>query len=420
MVDSRRQYKSGSVYLRASDGRWVGTLEAGETIDGRRRRVTVSAKTEALCKKAVEDKRRELIRNGTPLAGVETRTTVAQWAERWQKQTGKDLRPKSWATDASTIKRWIVPHIGKIRLDKLEPKHLIAVTDAMIDAGLSTSSALRAHATMRKMFRDAVVMEKHQIADGIFRMGAPKKAARSRGAIEISTAIELLEQARRNGTEARWMAALLQGMRQGECLGLTWGCIDFGKLTIDVSWQLQELPYRHGCETPCRRRFGGDCPHRTVRIPQGYEYRKLQAGRAERLYLVRPKTARGQRVLPMVPWLTAALIEWRDRAPVNPDGLVWANPDGAPRLSTQDRDEWYALQDSIQVANLAGTVGGRWMLHEARHTTATLLLEEGVDYEVIKAIIGHSDIEVTRGYQHVSTALARKALESVAKRLQIA
>ena len=41
-------------------------------------------------------------------------------------------------------------------------------------------------------------------------------------------------------------------------------------------------------------------------------------------------------------------------------------------------------------------------------------LEAQVDPEVVKAIMGHSDILVTRGYQHVDIDMKREALEKVA------
>ena len=56
-------------------------------------------------------------------------------------------------------------------------------------------------------------------------------------------------------------------------------------------------------------------------------------------------------------------------------------------------------------------------LHAARHTTATLLLEQGVDAEVIKQILGHSQIVTTRGYQHVSLELARRAVDELGQSL---
>ena len=49
----------------------------------------------------------------------------------------------------------------------------------------------------------------------------------------------------------------------------------------------------------------------------------------------------------------------------------------------------------------------------ARHTTATILLSEGVDMEIIKAILGHSSILSTAAYAHVRTDTARAALERV-------
>ena len=55
----RRQYRTGSLYRRKSDGRWLGVIEAGFHKDGTRRRITVSAKTEPAAKQKLKDKLRE-------------------------------------------------------------------------------------------------------------------------------------------------------------------------------------------------------------------------------------------------------------------------------------------------------------------------------------------------------------------------
>ena len=134
------------------------------------------------------------------------------------------------------------------------------------------------------------------------------------------------------------------------------------------------------------------------------------------LHLVRPKTGRGRRIIPLVPWMTEALIGWRHVAPASPYGLVWPRADGSPRRSSEDRAAWYELQDAAGVRSAAGR---RYHLHEARHRTATLLLEAGVDPQVVTEILGHSSIVTSRGYQHVSTDLARKALNAAAERLSL-
>lgn len=48
-------------------------------------------------------------------------------------------------------------------------------------------------------------------------------------------------------------------------------------------------------------------------------------------------------------------------------------------------------------------------IHAARHTVATLLLEQGVALAVVQEMLGHSDIRITRGYTHVAALLTHDA-----------
>src|SRR5262249_57612348 len=52
----------------------------------------------------------------------------------------------------------------------------------------------------------------------------------------------------RNGT--RWSVALALGLRQGEALGLRWRHVDLDAGILTIRWQLQRLPWRHGCSDP--------------------------------------------------------------------------------------------------------------------------------------------------------------------------
>jgi site-specific recombinase XerD len=56
-------------------------------------------------------------------------------------------------------------------------------------------------------------------------------------------------------------------------------------------------------------------------------------------------------------------------------------------------------------------------LHDARHTAATLLLEQGVDIRVVQEILGHSTLAVTKKYTHVTSRLARDAAARMANAL---
>lgn len=401
----RRQYGTGSVYQRASDGRWIGTFQAGWTERGTRRVLTVSATTEAECKRRLIKRQREHDTDSGAVKGGHT--TVRSWCETWLEHQATRARPKYYATDASAVRRWIIPTIGAKRLDALTPGDVRAVSTAVRKAGRSTTTARYVHGVLTRAL-DAAAADGHTVSRIAREVEGPGKAVNDRDSIPVHHALAMLDQASRMVDGSRWVAAFLQGMRQGECLGLTWAAVDLDAGTLDVSWQLQPLPYLD--------RAAG-----TFRVPDGYEAHQL----ARAAHLVRPKTEHGSRIIPLVPWMTAALTTWREHQHPNPHGLVWPVLDnrrsaGRPRSSGDDRDAWYALQLAAGVQpqdERAKRDPARYLLHEARHTTATLLLEGGVDEAVITAIMGHSSIVTTRGYQHVSQALARRALDDVAGRL---
>jgi site-specific recombinase XerD len=109
----------------------------------------------------------------------------------------------------------------------------------------------------------------------------------------------------------------------------------------------------------------------------------------------------------------ASLTAWQRIAPASPYGLVWPEPNGEPRRAKLDRSDWYKLQERANVSR----PDRKYLLHEARHAAVTLLLELDVDPGVIKAIVGHSNIITTRGYQTVRTGPALEALARAGERL---
>lgn len=391
----RRQYGTGAIFQRA-DGRWVGRIEAGYTPTGGRRQVTVVAKTEAEAKRRLMEKQRRIAKEGIPQAGL-GRVTVKAWADVWLPMHARAVRPKSYGTDAGAVRKWIVPTIGHRRLDSLTPGDVRAVSAAIRKAGRSSTTARQAHWTLMGMLK-AARLDGHQVPPRVTQVPAPVRAVTDRQAIEPDQLLDIVDVINRRDDRARWVAGIHQGLRQGEALGLPWDCVDLAAGTLDVSWQLQSLPYNRP-----RDRSSG------FRVPDGYEARRL----INAWHLVRPKTASGQRIIPLVPWMTAALAQWRQVAPGNPWGLVWSL-DGKPINPIDDRRTWEEIQAEAEVAHPAGRP---YLGHEARHTAATLLLEAGVDPITVTAIMGHSTVLTSRGYQHVSQALARQALESVAERL---
>lgn len=398
-VRRRRQHGTGSVYKRQSDGRWVATVENGWTATGARRRIVLTAKTEAEAKAKLRAKVRDLARGEE---STSARTTVKAWAATWLAMTERTARPKTHTTDRGAVTKWIVPTIGHKRLDALTPADVRAVETAVRagadDRPNSTSTALRYHGVLIRMLK-AAEEEGHSVPARVLKVRPPAKAVSDRQALSLDHTLRVLAAASTLPHGSRWVAALMSGMRKGECLGLTWP--EVGPDALAVSWQLQALPYRDKHD-----RSAG------FRVPDGYEARQLDRS----LHLVRPKSKAGWRMVPLVPMLAQSLAAWREVAPASPHGLVWPGRHGEPRSDDDDRAEWKALQDTAGVRHPSGRYYHR---HEARNTAATLLMEGKVPESVRIAIMGHSSIAVTRGYEHVDQAQARKALEQVAERLQL-
>lgn len=399
----RRQYRTGSIYQRSSDGRWMGTLQAGWNAAGGRRTINVSSSLpgpagKAEVKRKLDKKRQEIERDGLPSQDTAGRATVKAWAETWLAQRVTRLRPKAYATTRSGVTRWIVPTIGHKRLAALTPGDVRAVTKAMRDAGLKTSTALRVHVTLTQMLKAAMV-EGHAVPARCLLVDPPGVNVNDRQAMQVTEAVAVLGVATGLPHVSRWVAALLEGLRQGEALGLTWDAVDRVPGVMDISWQLQALPYLDKHDRS-----------KGFRVPDRFEARHL----VNAYHLIRPKTARGRRIIPIIPWMQTALDQWREIAPASPYGLVWPAADGSPASAKDDLAEWKFLQACAGVTHPSGRF---YLGHETRHTTVMLLIEARVDRAVIEQIVGHA--RLVEAYVHAPEHMVAAALAQVAARLQL-
>jgi integrase len=434
---ARRDYKTGSIFQRCEPrygcptpvegpphpttgkptkvrpehdckGRWFGTMEAGFTKDGTRRRITVSDAKKSVVVRRLRDKRVELDKAGP--SNTRRTITVAKWSAEWLEAISTKVTPSSLTTDRAATK-WIVKTIGHIKLADLTPQHVRSVAAAIRANGGSTSTALRYHGPLIRMLKAAAV-EGYNIPPNVLLAAPPTAAINDREALPLPQALTIIRHLTRREDgkllipgSSRWSLAFLQGIRQAEALGLAWENVDLQAGTLTICWQAKSLKYRDRDDTS-----------KGFLVPDGYEAKPLVGA----THLVRPKSAAGWRVMPLVDWAAAALAEWQDAAPDNAHGLVWpgrTNSAGTwPRNPASDRDQWEAIQAAAQVAHPSGRP---YHVHEIRHTTATLLMKLKVPDSVRIAIMGHSKVTTTRGYEHVDQAQARLALAGVEKMLEL-
>ena len=139
----------------------------------------------------------------------------------------------------------------------------------------------------------------------------------------------------------------------------------------------------HTCyKRPCRAKGKGkltlQCPPPVLELLR--EHRKRQA--AERL---------------------RAGNAWKDH------DLVFATRHGGPIERTEDWRSWKAILKQ------AGVRDAR--VHDARHTAATLLIEQGVHIRVVQEVLGHTRVTTTERYTHVATLQMKDASERMSEAL---
>jgi integrase len=406
-TDRQRHYGEGTVFQRASDGLWIARLEVGLSTDGRRRRWQTASRTR---RGALQSLRAARLHRATSRVPEGPAWTVAGWLRHWLESIVRPtVRPTTWRDYESVVRRHLIPALGSIRLADLMADDVRRMHRDVTTA-VSLVTANKAHRVLRAALSDA-------LNDGLV---ARNVAARLRTPTPPSTrtpltagqAAALLAATPDDRLGSRWAAALLTGARQGELLGLTWDRVDLQSATIDLAWQLQALGYRHGCttilgETACCASRAGSCPERELDVPPGFEHRPLQG----RLCLTRPKSAASRRVIPIPPRLVDQLARHRDAtaAQPGPHALVWSTPTGQPIPAGTDLAAWHAALTHAGLPLVP--------LHTARHTTATLLMDLGIDVTVIQSILGHARPLTTRSYQHADLTMSRTALARLAEHL---
>ena len=362
-----------STIYKDAAGRWHGYVSMGLKENGARDRRHVSGTKRADIVKKV--RALEEIRDAGVVLASGKGMTVDQWMTHWLETIAvRRIRPSTAAGYGSCLIR-IKRDLGHHRLDRLQPEHLEAFYTRLSDEGLSSATALMHHRVLSRALK--VAMQRGRVARNVATLvDAPTVTREEVRPLTAAESRQLLDAARDLPNGARWSVALALGLRQGEALGLQWQDIDLVEGTLTVRRALQRQKGMGLVLVEPKSRAG----RRTIRLPEPL-----------RLALVRHRVWQASQRL-------AAGELWED------GGFLFCQANGRPIDARRDWLDWKALLKA------AGVRDAR--LHDARHTAATLLLQQGVPARVAMQILGHSQIGLTLGtYSHVVPELADEAAE---------
>lgn len=412
----RRAKGTGSIARVPADERaplrhWQAALDLPRSGDGKRRRQVFHSKDRVVVLRELElaiHARDSAIRRPKVPALLVTPPLVpsgstGEWLRYWLVEiAGREVKPRTAANYKSTVRNHLLPQVGQVPLVELSAADVRGVTSAVLDKGLSSTTALHAYRVLAIALA-AAHREGHTYRDAAKQVRPPRKTRPDLAVLTAAHARTIIDASRSDRLGSRWAAALLTGARQGELLGLE---LDRVGDSLDLSWQLQRLTWTHGCGGRCGWNRGADCPDKRVVAPAGFESRHLTGG----LWLTRPKSAAGWRQVPLVEPLRTAVATRREAAltEANPHGLLWtqAGTTGAPIDPSGDNRAWKRLLSGLDVPQAR--------LHDARHATVTLLYEAGVPEVVAMELVGHSNSAMTRAYRsRGSRTQLLAAMESV-------
>jgi integrase len=127
-----------------------------------------------------------------------------------------------------------------------------------------------------------------------------------------------------------------------------------------------------------------------------------------------PKSAAGDREIPMAPTVVNALREWKLACPRGKLGLVFPNGNGNVESHANIASRGFA---PLQKAALGEVKYG---LHSLRHFFASWAIEQGFSAKRLQALLGHSSIQMTFDtYGHLFPSLEDDHAKFAAGELQI-
>lgn len=369
---------------------WLLVVESGYDSTGERTRKTktIRIKDEALLKtkKRLNDfLNDELLKFKIEVESGEYITpekmSVTSFIDLWDKKfVDRNLEETTAFNYRYHANKRIRPYFGENQIDKVKTMHIIDFLDKLSDS-LGSSSVVYVFRVLRSIFTKAKEW-KVIIVNPMDGVAKPKDEPKEMEVYNEKEVSILLEALQKESIRLRIMItlAITTGMRRAELLGLEWKHIDLENGIIDVR---QTIPmFKNG--EPVIKGPKKKSSIRKIVIPSSIsaELKLYQA------HMMRTRSN------------TEAPWEGGEHY------FLFAHETGKPLYPKTLYDQWRDFVKSVP-----GLKHIRF--HDLRHTSATLLINQGVHAKIISNRLGHSKIATTMNvYGHVIESADRAAADT--------
>lgn len=357
---------------------WLIRVFVGRNEKGKRRYENRTVKGK---KSDAQKKLNKLLREADlGLISDAQKQTVSEYLDTWLSTIAKPrLHPRTFGDYGDLMRLYIREPLGKIKLSNLKALHIQKVYAGMLERGLSPRRVRYTHAVLRSALQHAVKVNMLSRNEAQL-VQLPKQTRKEMDVLSQDEVIAFLEALQGNRFATMFSFALATGARPEEYLSIQWKDIDFEKRTVIIRRAL------------ITNRKGG-----------GWQFSE-------------PKTKQSRRTIPL-PVSTVKELKAHRRIQLeaklklgtawNDYDLVFPSEIGTPlNPANITRGFKKALEDAEIRTSIR--------LYDLRHTTATLLLQAGVNPKIVSERLGHSTIVLTLDvYSHVLPSMQQDATDQL-------
>lgn len=346
--------------------------------DGKRRQVRRRGFDTKKAAKAAFDALTEDVRHGMHVD--RNRLTLGQFlTDQWLPTRG--LAPSTVEAYTIAVNKWIIPTLGAVRLQLVDPAMVAQFLGHMLAEGRSPKYVRNVHGVLRKALADArrLGLVRTNAAADVELPTVRRGEMRAWDGEQLGRFLRRVESDRLGPL---WRFVIATGVRRGEALGVRWSDVDLDAGTVSL------------------RRSRVVAGGRVVEGPT--------------------KTKAGERSMALDADTVSALRSWKaaqssERLLMgagwgNTVELVFTQPNGTPLYPQTITAAFKRIAIELGLP----TIG----VHGLRHSSATMMLASGISPKVVSQRLGHANVSITLDtYSHVLPAHDRAAADFIGRTL---